>query len=83
MENNHQPGVVREEEVLRLLARGFSHKEIAEQLHSNVETVVAQKGEAMKRLGLQSRIDIIRYAEGQGWLRGVSKADDQMHSTSV
>ena len=74
MENNSQTAPVREQEVLRLLALGCSHREIAEQLHSDVETVVAQKAEAMKKLGLQSRIDIIRYAEQQGWLGGISKA---------
>jgi hypothetical protein len=32
----------------------------------------------MKKLGLQSRIDVILYAERQGWLGDVSKAPDQM-----
>ena len=83
MENNHQPAPVREQEVLRLLALCCSHREIAERLQTDVETVVAQKAEAMKRLGLESRIDIIHYAERQGWLVEVSKAPDQMHSASV
>ena len=73
MENNHQPGIVREENVLRLLASCYSHREIAERLQTDVETVVAQKAEAMRKRGLQSRIDIIRYAEQQGWLGKVSK----------
>ena len=83
MEKNHQPGAVREEDVLRLLASCYSHREIAERLQTDVETVVAQKAEAMKRLGLESRIDIIHYAGRQGWLVEVSKAPDQMYSASV
>ena len=74
MVNNPQTVSNREEEVLRLLALCYSHSEIAEQLQTDVEIVVAQKAEAMKRLGLGSRIDIIRYAKQQGWLGEVSKA---------
>jgi two-component system, NarL family, response regulator NreC len=57
-----------EEEVLRLIALGRSNKEIAAQLKTDVETVIAQKSEAMKKLGLCSRVEIVRYAIGQGWI---------------
>ena len=59
----------REAEVLRLIASGYSNKEIAQQLDLSVKTVVeAHKANAMRKLDLNSRIDIVRYAILQGWL---------------
>ena len=59
----------REEEVLRLIAWGYSNKEIAARLDISIKTVEAHKANTMKKLGLKSRIDIIRYALLQGWLQ--------------
>jgi DNA-binding NarL/FixJ family response regulator len=59
----------RETEVLRLIAWGYSNKEIAARLDISVKTVEAHKANTMKKLGLRSRIDIIRYALLQGWLQ--------------
>jgi DNA-binding NarL/FixJ family response regulator len=59
----------REQEVLRLIAWGYSNKEIAARLDLSVKTVEAHKANTMKKLGLKSRIDIIRYALLQGWLQ--------------
>jgi DNA-binding NarL/FixJ family response regulator len=58
----------RETETLRLLAWGYSNKEIAGQLGLSVKTVEVHKANAMKKLGMQSRIEIVRYAVLQGWL---------------
>jgi two-component system, NarL family, response regulator NreC len=58
----------REAEVLRLVASGHSNKEIAQQLGLSVKTVEAHKANAMRKLDLNSRIDIVRYAILQGWL---------------
>jgi two-component system response regulator NreC len=58
----------REAEVLRLIASGYSNKEIASQLSLSVKTVEAHKANAMKKLGLTGRIDIVKYALLQGWL---------------
>ena len=58
----------REAEVLRLVASGHSNKEIAQQLDLSVKTVEAHKANAMRKLDLNSRIDIVRYAVLQGWL---------------
>jgi two-component system response regulator NreC len=54
--------------VLRLIASGYSNKEIAQQLDLSVKTVEAHKANAMRKLDLNSRIDIVRYAILQGWL---------------
>jgi len=58
----------RESEVLRLTARGHSNKEIASQLEISVKTVEVHKANAMRKLGLTGRVDIIRYGVLQGWL---------------
>jgi DNA-binding NarL/FixJ family response regulator len=59
----------RETEVLRLLARGYVSKEIADQLGVNSKTVDTYKARAMEKLGLKSRAAIVRYALQQGWLQ--------------
>ena len=59
----------REEDILRRIAWGYSNKEIAAYLEISVKTVEAHKANTMKKLGLQSRIDIVRYAVLQGWLQ--------------
>lgn len=58
----------REAEVLRLIARGYSNKEIAAQTNISVKTVEAHKANSMRKLGIGSRIGIVRYAILQGWL---------------
>lgn len=60
----------REAEVLRLIASGYSNKEIAARLDLSVKTVEAHKSNAMRKLGLNGRIDIVKYAILQGWLDG-------------
>jgi two-component system, NarL family, response regulator NreC len=59
----------REAEVLRFIASGYSNKEIAAQLAVSVKTVEAHKANAMRKLGLNGRIDIVKYAVLQGWLQ--------------
>ena len=58
----------RESEVLRLIAWGYSNKEIAGRLQLSVKTIEAHKANAMRKLNMRSRIDIVRYAILQGWL---------------
>jgi DNA-binding NarL/FixJ family response regulator len=59
----------REAEVLHLVAWGKSNKEIASQLGLSVKTVEYYKANAVGKLGLYSRTDILRYALAQGWLQ--------------
>jgi len=58
----------REEEVLKLIAWGYSNKEIAAKLDISVKTVEAHRANAMRKLDLHSRIDIVRFALMRGWL---------------
>ena len=59
----------REQEVLRHVALGYSNKEIAATLDVSVKTVEAHKANAMRKMGMHSRIDIVRYAVLRGWLQ--------------
>jgi len=59
----------REAEVLRLIAWGHSNKEIAARLDLSVKTVEVHKANGMRRLGMRSRIDIVRFALLQGWMQ--------------
>ena len=58
----------REAQVLRLIAAGYAHKEIAARLSLSAKTVDAHKTNAMRKLDLNGRIDVIKYAVLQGWL---------------
>ena len=62
------PLTEREAAVIRLIASGYSNKEIAARLSLSVKTVEAHKANAMRKLDLTSRIDIVKYAILQGWL---------------
>jgi DNA-binding NarL/FixJ family response regulator len=59
----------REEDVIKLIASGFSNKEIASRLAISVKTVETYKSRSLQKLGLHSRADIVRYSVAQGWLQ--------------
>jgi Response regulator containing a CheY-like receiver domain and an HTH DNA-binding domain len=59
----------RESEVLRYIALGYSNKEIAARLELSIKTIEVHKANAMRKLNLSSRIDLVRYAMFQGWLQ--------------
>lgn len=58
----------RENEVLRLIALGYSNKEIAARLSLSIKTIEVHKANAMRKLNMQGRIDIVKFAVLQGWL---------------
>lgn len=59
----------RETTTLRLVALGHSIKEIAQQLEINPKTVESAKSSAMHKLGLSTRVQIVHYAIGRGWMK--------------
>ena len=61
----------REVAVLRRSALGDSNGDVAAGLDIAVKTVDGHKSNAMKKLGLRSRADLIRYAFLHGWLDDV------------
>jgi DNA-binding NarL/FixJ family response regulator len=58
----------READVLRLMARGYSNKEIAGRLDVSVKSVETYKSRATEKLGLKSRAEIVRYGMSKRWL---------------
>lgn len=56
----------REQEIMRLLAEGFSVKEIAEKLFISPKTVENHRSNIMRKLGLHSNHELIRYAAKLG-----------------
>jgi DNA-binding NarL/FixJ family response regulator len=62
------PPSTRELDVLRRVSRGYSNKEIAADLTLSVKTVEVHKANAMRKLNLTGRIELLRYAVTQGWL---------------
>lgn len=58
----------REGEVLKQIALGQSIKQIAADLALGVRTVETYKARGMEKMGLKSRVDVVRYAVQQGWL---------------
>jgi DNA-binding NarL/FixJ family response regulator len=59
----------REKQVLRMMAIGHSNKEIAQDLVISVRTVEVHKANAMRKLKLRGRIDVVRFAILHGWLQ--------------
>jgi two-component system, NarL family, response regulator NreC len=59
----------REREVLTMVAWGHTNKEIASILGITVKTVETHKANAMGKLEIASRAELVRYAMEQGWLK--------------
>lgn len=57
---------VREAEILRLIGKGLSRVEIAEQLSRSVKTIDGHQDRIMKKLGVGSRTELIRFAIREG-----------------
>jgi DNA-binding NarL/FixJ family response regulator len=68
-DRSRPPVTEREASVLRLMAIGHSNKEIATALDIAVKTVEVHKANAMRKLDLRGRIDVVRYAVLNGWLQ--------------
>jgi DNA-binding NarL/FixJ family response regulator len=58
----------REREVLRLLALGHTNQEIARRLFVSVRTAETHRAHVLRKLGLTTRAELVRYALAQGLL---------------
>lgn len=58
----------REVDVLRLIAQGYTNRQVAEQLHVSVRTVESHRANLTSKLGLSSRAELVRYAKEHGLL---------------
>ena len=52
----------RETDVLRLIVRGYTNRQAAEELGLSVRTVEAHRANLMGKLGLKSRVELVRWA---------------------
>lgn len=59
----------REREVLKLIAQGYTNKEIADMIFLSVKTVETHKAHIMDKLELRSRAELVRYALDNGLLK--------------
>jgi two-component system response regulator NreC len=56
------PLTPREVEVLRFIARGYTNRQISQTLKLSVRTVESHRANLMGKLGLQTRVQLVRYA---------------------
>ena len=59
---------LREGEVVKLIATGHSNKAVANMLRISSKSVDTYKMRAMAKLGIKSRVEIVRFALQQGWI---------------
>lgn len=59
----------REREILKLVAEGYTNREIAESLFISVKTVETHKANIMEKLNLHKRAELVRYAIRKGILQ--------------
>ena len=57
----------REREVLQLIARGYTYKEIAEELFISVKTVESHVSAVLRKLQLSNRHELARWAHDRGF----------------
>ena len=57
---------LRETEVLKMLADGYSTKEIATELSIAHKTAEIHRANAMKKLGIHNRAELVKYAIREG-----------------
>jgi two-component system response regulator NreC len=60
---------LREIEVLQLLAKGYTNRQIAEQLSLSPRTVEGHRANIAGKLGLHSRVELVDYAEKHGLMK--------------
>jgi len=56
----------REQQVLRMIGRGMSRPEIANELFRSTKTIDAHQQSIMKKLDIHDRVDLVRYAIREG-----------------
>ncbi|HSR89383.1 MAG TPA: response regulator transcription factor [Candidatus Udaeobacter sp.] len=59
----------REQQVMEMLARSLTNREIAEQLEISVKTVDTHRGHVMKKLGLRNNSELTRFAVKHGYVQ--------------
>jgi DNA-binding NarL/FixJ family response regulator len=63
---NEEELTPREEEIVKLVAEAHTTRQIAEILHLSEKTVENHRGNAMRKLGMRDRVELVRYAIRRG-----------------
>jgi DNA-binding NarL/FixJ family response regulator len=69
MEDPYEKLTDREKQVLKLIAEGYTHKEIADMLNISVKTVIAHQTNITEKLGISSRSGLIKFAIQKGIIK--------------
>jgi DNA-binding NarL/FixJ family response regulator len=56
----------REQEVVKLIAEGFTNARIADTLHLAEKTVESHRANVLRKLGMRDRVELVRYAIRRG-----------------
>jgi two-component system, NarL family, response regulator NreC len=81
--SNRPPRILsdRELQVLGLVARGYSSRQIAKQIFLSVKTVETYRSRFADKLGLRTRSDIVRFAIQTGLLTPQTLETEESHRT--
>lgn len=66
IQKTFEPLTPRETEVLKLLVVGYTNRQVGEELHISVRTVEGHRANLSEKLGMKSRIELVRYARDKG-----------------
>ena len=64
-----EPLTRREKEILKLIAQGYTNRQTAEELNISTRTVEGHRANLVAKLGLRSRVELVRYAREQGLIK--------------
>jgi two-component system response regulator NreC len=63
IETSHEALTQRETDVLLLLARGYTNRQIAQELHLSPRTIEGYRSNLVSKLGTKSRVEMMNYVE--------------------
>ena len=70
----------REKDVLQLLARGYTNRQIAQELSISPRTVEGHRSSLVGKLGFSSRMELLNFAEENGLLDSYTPTKQGKHS---
>lgn len=76
-DHTHEALTPRETDVLLLLARGYTNRQIAQELNLSARTIEGYRASLVNKLGLKSRVELITYVEAHGLLDKRSNKDEK------
>lgn len=60
------PLTPRETDVLKLIVQGYTNRQVGEELGISVRTVEGHRANLLEKLGLRTRVELVRYARERG-----------------